>query len=237
MPTFDAAASGDTLTVTTASDLTWSHTTGVGTNRILIVGVTWTSSATITTVNYGGTITAGVIAGGTNLTLAASQQDATATLHSAQYYLVAPASGTNNVIVKTSGASTIIGGSVSLAAAKQNAPEIATGSIGTSLAISTSVTPLSTSVTLIDNATEASTTSTLAVAAAQTSAWNRPNTTAARTGAGSYQAVTAPAAMTWTISGATSRSWAQSVVSVSDISATATSSPTAHNLTLLGVGQ
>ena len=90
---FDAASVGNSG-ATTVTSLTWSHVTGAGTNRLLLVGIAWTGSGSITSVTYGGAAMAAV----------GSSVQATTTYTTAVYYLLNPASGTNSIVVTPSGA-------------------------------------------------------------------------------------------------------------------------------------
>ena len=74
---------------TSVSSLTWSHTTGTGSDRILIVGVA-VQGVNINSVTYNGT----------NLTRLATK---TNTVKVEMWYLVAPTNGAHNVVVTLSG--------------------------------------------------------------------------------------------------------------------------------------
>lgn len=90
-----------------ASSLTYSHTCS-GSNRILFVFVCRFNTQTISSVTYGG-VTCTFIA---ESTVAGSEPVAV-------YYLVAPATGANNVVITLSGASFIFASSSSYTGAKQ----------------------------------------------------------------------------------------------------------------------
>lgn len=88
--TFDAASSGNG----SGTSLTYSHTTGSGSNRALIVDVTLYADAsqTVSTVTYNGA----------SLSLITSCTAATGGVRVEQWYMVAPATGTADVVVTPS---------------------------------------------------------------------------------------------------------------------------------------
>src|SRR5690242_11384212 len=86
--TGQAAVAIDSVTSTTtaAGSATWSHTVGTGANRLLIVGIAIKNSQTVTSVTYGG--------------VALTQATALANTGRLEVWrLVAPASGTANIVV------------------------------------------------------------------------------------------------------------------------------------------
>jgi hypothetical protein len=94
-----------------ASSLSWSHTVGSGTNRLLVVGVV---GACVPSVTYGGVALthAGQVY---NNNVAPSTTDL--------FYLVAPATGTNTVQVSYSGCtSDVEAGSISFSGVNQSTP-------------------------------------------------------------------------------------------------------------------
>ena len=96
---FDAATGSNGSSV---SSLTWSHTTSSGSNRILFVSVAeWDSTKKVTGVTYAGV----------SMTEIDSQQVAASNPWITLYYLVAPATGANNVVVSASGSMFQIQGS------------------------------------------------------------------------------------------------------------------------------
>src|SRR3972149_3113909 len=94
-PVFDIASSTGTV-IAIASSLTWSHTvTSTGADRILVVGVSIRngSSQTVSSVTYNGVAFPPVLGGvATNGTV----------LRNELWYLLNPATGTNNVVVTLS---------------------------------------------------------------------------------------------------------------------------------------
>src|SRR5688572_17932092 len=97
--TFDSASNAVGNAV---SSLTWAHTVGAGNNRILVVGVSIRSNASVTGITYAGqalTLAGSVANGGTN---------------SAEIWaLVAPPTGTANIVVSLSAAKDIVVGASS----------------------------------------------------------------------------------------------------------------------------
>lgn len=115
--TFDAASTNDG----TGSPLTWSHTVGTGSERILLVGACVRKESdprpTITAVTYGGV----------SLTQAVTRANDGKTSTDI-WYLVNPTSGTATVSITTSSAPTnIVGGATSYAGVHQTSPIIRTG--------------------------------------------------------------------------------------------------------------
>jgi hypothetical protein len=101
-------------TGTPANSLTWSHTVGTGSNRILIVGVSSAAQGANITVTYGGV----------SMTPVPGSFVAAITLSQSQlFYLLNPTSGAANIVVSTSGTvDRIVGGGVSLANVNQTNP-------------------------------------------------------------------------------------------------------------------
>src|SRR5437773_247767 len=93
--------------------LTWSHTVGAGTNRILIVGVS--------IVDGGATVT-GVTYSGQALTLIGGQTAGASTDRIEMWRLLAPPVGTASIVVTLSAAKRIVGGAVSYTGVDQTTP-------------------------------------------------------------------------------------------------------------------
>ena len=96
--TFDSASNSVGLNV---SSLTWSHTVGAGSGRIVVVGVSIRGNSTVTGVTYAGqalTVVGTVSNGGSN--------------HVEMWALVAPPAGTANVVVSLSSSAHVVGGAV-----------------------------------------------------------------------------------------------------------------------------
>jgi len=106
MIAFDASATG----LAVASSLTYSHTC-TGSDRILLVNMWCGASRTISSITYNG-VTMTELA---NLALGGGERNAV-------YYLVAPATGANNVVITLSGSATIVGLSNSYTGVLQATP-------------------------------------------------------------------------------------------------------------------
>src|SRR5437899_967627 len=95
------------------STTTWAHTTS-GTNKVLVVGVSWANitTRTVTSVTYAGQTM-------TSAGSAVNANNAGAEI----FYLVAPAAGSNTVSVTLSGsANSLVGGAVTLTGVNQTTP-------------------------------------------------------------------------------------------------------------------
>ncbi len=185
--TFDSASNTAGNAV---SSLTWSHTVGAGNDRILIVGVSIRGNGTVTSVTYGAqTFTsAGTVAnGGTN---------------SAEIWtLVAPATGTANIVVTLSASKDFVAGASSFSNVDPTTP------YGAFFSTTGNTSPISLAVTsavgevVIDTVMTNGDVGTLTAAAGQTERWNNltgANPSNAR-GAGSTKAGAASVTMTWTM--------------------------------------
>lgn len=106
----------DTATVDNASgtSLTFSHTC-TGSNRFLIIGV-FSDGAS------GGDVVSGVTYAGVALTRANTQNSAAGGNRLYTYYLVAPATGANNVVISTSSSVSISGFAQSYTGVAQSSP-------------------------------------------------------------------------------------------------------------------
>ena len=214
---FDAASSYDTDDQYGAGNpgnsLTWSHTIS-GSNRILIVGVSINNSAGQTVLNPGG-----VTYAGSPLTLIGVGSRANARVE--MWYLVAPATGTNNVVVTLSAGATarFVVGAVSFTNVDQTSPlgtfQSATNNTATASVTVTSVPgELVVGVLAKRNSNEGAT-----VGAGQTEYWNRVTSNATATsnewGAGSTEQGAASVIISWTFS--TARPWAIGAVPLKGI--------------------
>ncbi len=112
---FDAV--GGTAVVNPATSLTFSHTCS-GVNRLLIVGIDTTTVDDITSVTYAGVA----------MTLACKVQGGAANndVWNYLYYLVAPATGANNIVISKSSSTIIVAASVSYTGVKQTGQPDAT---------------------------------------------------------------------------------------------------------------
>jgi outer membrane protein assembly factor BamB len=183
------------------STLSWSHTTS-GTNRVLLVGVSWAGTQTVSSVTYAGTAM-------TSIGSVSNSSNAKAQL----FYLVEsslPASGTSNtVLVTMSAASTeTVGGAVTFRGANQTTPVGPFASAtGTSTTPSVSVTS-NTGETVIDTVEVHSSTA-MTVGGGQTQRWQM--LPSSFRGAGSTEAGASTVTMSWTSGSA---AWAIGAVGV-----------------------
>ena len=218
---FDAASTSDTGTGT-AGSLTWSHTVGAaGTNRILIVGVSIrnNSSQTVSSVTYAGAALT-LIGQTTNSTNARVEI----------WRRIAPATGTNNVVVTLSAAARFVGGAASFTGVSQTAALAlgsyfsATGNTTTPTVNVTSVGQGQLVVDTIANNTLATGTTAPCVGAGQTQLWSdrTTNGTAGNNTPGAGSTEPGPAGvgtvtMSWRLegcSGSNNRQWAIGAVAL-----------------------
>jgi len=214
---FDAASSYDTDNQYGAGNpgnsLTWSLPIS-GSNRILIVGVSINNSAGQTVLNPGG-----VTYAGSPLTRIGVGSRANARVE--MWYLVAPATGTNNVVVTLSAGATarFVVGAVSFTNVNQTSPlgtfQSANNNTATASVTVTSVPgELVVGVLAKRNSNEGAT-----VGAGQTEYWNRVTSNATATnnewGAGSTEQGAASVIISWTFS--TARPWAIGAVPLKGI--------------------
>src|SRR5437870_793166 len=143
------------------STTTWAHTTS-GTNRVLVVGVSWANitTRTVTSVTYAGQ----------TMTSAGSAVNA-GNAGAEIFYRVAPAAGSNTVSVTLSGsANSLVGGAVTLTGVNQTTPlGIFASATGSSTTPSVTVTS-NTGETVIDTVAITSS-GAMTVNGAQTQQW------------------------------------------------------------------
>ena len=108
---YDAVGSGNNVGGSTS--VSWSHTTGSGSNRMMIVGV----SIRTTTVSV-----SGITYGAQSLTFIRADTHSGGFVRSELWYLIAPASGTATVTVTLSGTSRATGGSCTYTGVAQTSP-------------------------------------------------------------------------------------------------------------------
>lgn len=197
----DAIASG----TGTGSSLTFSHTCA-GVNRLLIVWVSYFDSAdTISSVTYNGVA----------MTAIPSGSAANGNYKIAGYYLIAPATGANNVVVTFSGAvSDFGGGSISFTDAHQTTP-LGTAVTATGTSTSPSVTVSSASGEFVADGLIIVHGGTLTVGGSQTQRWNAIATNGFIKYAGSTQGGAGAVSNTW--SNSSSQVWAQGAVPVKPV--------------------
>ena len=181
---FDAASSFSAK----AASLTWAHTVGAaGTNRILIVGVSYrTGGTSITGVTYGGqslTFIGGISVTGGRVEL---------------WYIVAPLTGTNDVVVSGTGKKEKIAGATSWTGVHQTTP-LGAAAFATGTSITPSVNVTSATGEVVVDTVEATDSASLAVGGAQTQWWNVSQ--GSYLGGGSSESGAATTTMSWTLSG------------------------------------
>jgi hypothetical protein len=114
--TSDATGSGFSIS-SPSTTLAWSHTVGSGSNRILLVGVSFradTASTKVTGVTFGGASLTCLGAFNDNATGSCNNAGSSGTyLRSEVWYLLNPASQTANITVTTNNATNFGGGSAS----------------------------------------------------------------------------------------------------------------------------
>ncbi len=217
--TFDAVAS---KAATNGASTTWTHTTGSGTDRILIVGLatedTSTSVLNVSAITYGGVALTAVP--NSTATAGSSTYDRTQL-----FYLLNPASGTNTIAVTWGGAvNGISAGSISLAGAAQSAPTLtAINSATSGNTISASLNVNTAGSWLVSVANSGASNATLTPGSSQTKRWGLGQSSSG--GAGSTAAPSATGAVStfWTAS--SSSQLALSVVAIAPSGGTTVTAP------------
>ncbi len=136
MPAFDATAEANTGAIA-ATSLTFSHTC-TGSGLMLIVGVC--SSAAPTNVTYAGVPMVQI-----------SPSFSNSTAFNSMWYLAAPTTGANNVVISTAASQTILGGSISVTGASQTQPVNHVDIKQTSTVITSTISPTQNNCILVDN--------------------------------------------------------------------------------------
>lgn len=232
--TFDLASSSTGNGVET---LTFAHTTANQSNRIIIVGVSWldlsTAGLTISTITYGGI-------GCTFLANALNGPN------SEIWYLYAPATGANNVVITWigdgigEGGARVVAGAATFYGVAQSAgvgtPAVATGATSP-ITVDVAGTTSGNFVVDVAHLFSITGTPTLTVGASQTSHWNAQvgGQTSRVIGAGSREAANGTITMSWTESA--NKTWATTAVEIKAAAAAVTGGPVSSTLTTLtGVG-
>jgi hypothetical protein len=164
---FDAVGSGNNSGGSTT--ISWTHTTGSGTNRIMIVGVSIrNTTVSVSSITYGAQ----------SLTFIRSDTHPSATIRSELWYLIAPASGSATVTVILSGASRATGGSCTYTGVDQTSPlDANAGGTGRSSSPSQSVTVNTANSWLLGHLAISGSTSTVTSGGAgQTMRWDQVTT-------------------------------------------------------------
>lgn len=185
---FDAASSGQT---TNATSITVAHTCS-GSDRVLFVGVGWSTGpeamASVTGVTYNGVA----------LTQIWEIIDSPTDHANAGWYLIAPATGTNNIVVTFASAmDEICAGGISFTGAHQTSPlgtfQTANGTTGNATVnVSSAADEI-----VVDNCYVGQ--NGITVGAGQTQRWQQANIGSYSTGGGSTETGAATTTMSWTI--------------------------------------
>lgn len=194
--TFDAVSQG---AVSGATSLTISHTVGSGSDRVLyvlVVGHNSTDFMASGTVTYGGT------------SMGSRVQSVVETGNGSNflgvYRLLAPASGTANVVITPSASAFLHAYCVSLAGVDQTTPEGTIATTPASGTVQNSATPVNTTVTLgtdgmaLDMISRRVTASSLTPDGTQTRAGTEQTAGSFATSGASYKAGSGSTTMTWT---------------------------------------
>jgi len=206
---FDAARSGHNGGG--SSSVSWSHTTGSGSNRIMVVGVSIrVASVSVSSITYGAQ----------SLTFLRADIHPSSTIRSELWYLIAPASGTATVTVTLSGTSRAVGGSCTFAGVAQVSPiDASNGGTGSSSSPSGSVTANTANSMLLGHlAISGSSNTVSSEGSGQTLRWDNTTTQQAQAdrniGHGSQKGPVAAGSqsMSWGLSGSTD--WAVSIVAL-----------------------
>lgn len=223
---FDAASSFNETTVDGTS--TWNHTCS-GSDRCLIVGVSHFSGAprTISSVTYNGVAMTSL-----------GKNDGNSGVASVELFkLVAPATGSNAILVTFSAAALMIGGGVSFTGADQTTP---TGSAvsandggGTASPATVNVSSAADEI-VVDTVivTDGAAAVTVTVGGGQDQRWNLTES-AAVMGGGSTEVGSATTTMSWTWTGA--QAWSIIAVAVKPASAIPTGEPVPQPNEVLGL--
>jgi len=180
----------------------WAHTC-TGTNRLLVVGVSVAATTSVSTITYAG------------VTLTKAGHIASAADRAEIWYLVAPATGSNTIVVTLVASARAILGATSWTAVYQITP---VGTLATGTGTSTTALATAASETSGYVADTVATTQAPTVGAGQSERWNASNGFGGVGGgtgiygAGSTEIGAASVAMTWTL--AASADWAAAALPI-----------------------
>ena len=219
-PTISADPATSAFTSTASTTLAWSHTVGLGANRLLLVGVSINSGTTVSGITFGAQA----------LTLVGAQNGQATQTRVEIWRLIAPNSGSATVTVTMSAAAVFGGGATSFADVDQGTPLGTFASAGNNTT-TPSITLASAAGELVfDTVGARGDATTLTVGAGQTQQWNyatgsTPNDVI---GGGSTEPGAASVTMSWTEGSAVGRSWAIGAVPIkpAGVPPTATFTPT-----------
>jgi hypothetical protein len=186
-----------------SNSVSWNHTTGSGSNRIMIVGVSIKSSTvSVSSITYGAQ----------SLTKIRSDFNSGGSIRSELWYLIAPASGTATVTVNLSGYAAATGGSCTYTGVAQTSPiDNSNGGSGSSTSPSQSVTVNTANSFLIGHVAISGNAAVSSEGSGQTQRWDQ-SIPGANRGHGSEQGPdgTGSQSTSWSLS--SSAYWAVSVV-------------------------
>lgn len=193
-----------------STSISWSHTTGSGLNRVMIVGVSIrTTTVSVSAITYGAQ----------SLAFIRADTHVSATIRSELWYLIAPNSGTATVNVTLSGSSKATGGSCTYTGVDQTSPiDANSGVTGTSSSPSRSVTVGTANSLLLGHVAISGSDATILEDTGQTLRWDQvttqdsPNTRNRGHGSAKGPVGTGSQTMSWTLSA--SADWAVSVVAI-----------------------
>ena len=221
---FDATANSAAVDGTSVSSVTYSHTVVSNTNGVIVVGASIYGGAAITGITYNSVALTSI---GTN-----TQNS----IHTELWYLKAPATGANNVVVTLdSAADHIVVGSVSLTGVDQTNPlDANTGASSGTSSISADITVVTDQSWIVDVVGNdlSSSTVTMGAQTNRTQRWNTLGTTFIW-GAGSTRGPVSTGSNTMNWSSGHFDNWALTVASFAPAGAAAS---TVHRLLSLGVG-
>ncbi len=200
-----SSANGSTTGASSAATLSWQHTIGSASNRILIVGVAigGSTSPTVSSVTWNGTALTQVTSGSVNGTNCRAEM----------WYLLNPGTGVGKTITVTlSGSARFTAGAVVFAGVHQTTPfDTFSSATGNSTAPSVAATSAATDVVI--DVLAAAGTPTATAGAGQTSEWTQVTSGGTNVrGAGSIEVGAASVTMSYTLSA--SGRWAIGAVSL-----------------------
>ena len=205
------SASLGTLSSASTQTISWTHTTGSGANRIMIVGVSIKSSTvSVSSVSYGAQ----------NLVFIRNDTNSNG-IRSELWYLTAPNSGTATVTVNLTNSANATGGSATYTGVSQTSPiDSNNGGTGASSSPSSSLTVSTSNSFLVSNVAINGSATISAEGSGQTPRWDQSAANIVR-GHGSEEGPdgTGPQMMSWTLSG--SAVWAVSTVAFKPVTSAA----------------
>jgi hypothetical protein len=188
------------------TSLTWSHTTGVGLNRILLVSVSTHSGRTVSSITYGGTA----------LTKIGSSISSSGPHPSTEmWYLKSPIVGAANIVVTLSGDDAFTAGATTFFGINQTTP-FGNFTTNTGTAFMPSVTIASVAGQIVVDSVAAHQATSGTTGAGQMPLWNQFTGTGGGDvwGSSSFKAGTGTISMSWNLSGSGPGEWAATAVTL-----------------------